>query len=66
MDSNKTLNPVDKNAERIDKTLRKQAERLKWDGIEFPVCLQDIDKFEKSNDLSGHEKGYVYPLKISS
>ena len=45
----RALNPVDKNAERIDKTLRKQAERLKWDGIEFPVCLQDIGKFEKSN-----------------
>ena len=29
----RALNPVDKNAERIDKTLRKQAEKLKWDGI---------------------------------
>jgi len=38
--------------------------------MEFPVCLQDIGKFEKSNDLSvnvfGYEKGYVYPLRISS
>jgi len=66
----RALNPVDKNAERIDTTLRKQAERLKWDGIDFPVCLQDIGKFEKSNDLSvdvfGYEKGYVCPLMISS
>jgi len=66
----RALSPVDKNAERIDKTLRKQAERLKWDGIEFPVCSQDIGKFENSNDLSvnvfGYEKGYVYPLRISS
>jgi len=50
--------------------LRKQAEKLKWDGIEFPVSLIDIDKFEKSNDLSvnvfGYEKEYVYPLRISS
>jgi len=70
MGSRRTLNVVDKNAKRIDKTLRKQAERLKWDGMEFPVCLQDIGKFEKSNDLSvnvfGYEKGYVYPLMISS
>ena len=39
-------------------------------GIEFPVSLKDIDKFEKSNDLSVsvfvYEKGYVYPLRISS
>jgi len=66
----RALNPVDKNAERIDKTLRKQAERLKWAGIEFPVCLQDIGKFEKCKDLSvnvfGYEKGYVCPLRISS
>ena len=32
----------------------------------FPVCLQDINKFEKSNDLYlGMKKG-VYPLRISS
>jgi len=66
----RALNPVDKNAERIDKTLRKQAERLEWDVMEFPVCLQDIGKFEKSNDLSvnvfGYKKGYVYPLMVSS
>ena len=32
--------------------------------------MKDIGKFEKSNDLSvnvlGYEKGYVYPLRISS
>jgi len=32
--------------------------------------LQDIGKFEESNDLSinvfGYEKGYVYPLRVSS
>ena len=60
----RALNPVNRNAERIDKNLRKQAEKqLKWDGIEFPVSLKDIGKFEKSNDLSvnvfGYEKGYV-------
>jgi len=55
----RALIDVDKNAKRIDKTLRKQAIRLKWDVIEFPVSLQDIGKFEK-NDLSvnvfRHEK----------
>jgi len=66
----RALNPVDKIAERIEKTLRKETERRQSGGIEFPVCLQDIDKFEKSNDLSVsvfvYEKGYVYPLRISS
>jgi len=65
----RALNHVDKNAERIDKNLRERAEELKWDGIQFPVNLIDIDKFEKSNDLSvnvfGYEKEYVYPLRIS-
>ena len=32
--------------------------------------MQDIGKFEESNDLSinvfGYEKGYVYPLRVSS
>jgi len=66
----RALNDVDKNAERIDKTLRQQPEKPKLDGIEFSVSLIGIDKFEKSNDLSvnvfGYEKRYVYPLKISS
>ena len=39
-----------------------------WNRV--PVCLENIDKFEKSNALSvnvfGYEKGYVYPLRISS
>ena len=39
-----------------------------WNRV--PVSLKDIGKFEKSNDLSvnvfGYEKGYVYPLRISS
>jgi len=66
----RALNPFDEHEERIDKNLRQRAEELKWDGIVFPVNLIDINKFEKSNDLSvhvfGYEKEYVYPLRISS
>jgi len=54
----RALNPVDKNAERIDKNLRERAEELKWDGIQFPASLKDIDKFENSNDLSVNVFGY--------
>ena len=31
----RALNPVPKNAERVTKELRKQAEELNWNGIEF-------------------------------
>jgi len=54
----------------VDRSSAKTSRNLKWDGIKFPVSLIDIGTFEKSNDLSvnvfGYEKGYVYPLRISS
>ena len=40
---------VERDAERITKLLREQAEELNMKGIEFPVKLKDIDKFEKQN-----------------
>ena len=46
----RALNPVQKNAERVSKLLQQQAQQLHWDGIEFPVKLSDIDKFEKMNN----------------
>ena len=57
----RALNPVAKNAERITKDLKKQAEELNWSGIEFPTpCSEKMyKKFEKNNDVSllvfGHE-----------
>ena len=35
-----------KNFERIDKKLREISEVLNWDGLQFPVNLSDIQKFE--------------------
>ena len=41
------------------------------DGIEYPVSLKDIDKFEKQNPtisitVFGYkEKGKVFPLRVS-
>ena len=43
----RALNAVDKNAERINKTLRKQAERLKWDGIEFQYAWKTLISLRK-------------------
>ena len=45
----RALNPVDKNAERITQKLRKQAEELNWKGIDFPMEVDKIRKFEKNN-----------------
>jgi len=60
------LNPVDKHAERIDKNLRKQSEKLNWSNINFPVSLADIDKFESRNEgMCVNVFGYdnkVHPL----
>src|SRR5271157_5394427 len=65
----RALNPVDKDQERITKNLRIQAKNLNWNDIKFPVCLNDIDKFERCNDgisvnVFGYE-GEVYPLRLS-
>ena len=35
----RALNPVQKNAERVDKLLKQQTRQLNWTGIEFPVKL---------------------------
>ena len=45
----RALNPVSRDGERITKILRKQSEKLNWDGIKFPLELGKIDRFEKQN-----------------
>ena len=76
----RAINPVEKNAERIDKKLKAKADTLNWDGITFPTPLSEIDKFERNNptisvNVAGFaEKGScrdakyentVYPLRKS-
>lgn len=65
----RTLNPVERDAERISKILRVRAEKLNMNGIEYPVSLKAIDKVEKQNpDISVNVFGYesnVYPLRVS-
>ena len=65
----RSLNPVDKNAERITKELKDQSEELNWNGLKFPVELSQIGIFEKNNprisvNVLGYEDGF-YPLRIS-
>ena len=58
----------EKNAERLSKRMREDSEKFDWTGIEFPVSLKQIDKFEKQNHYAINVFGYedvVYPLRIS-
>ena len=67
----RALHPNVKNPQRIDKALRERASNFNWNGIEFPVSLASINKFEKQNEtISVNVLGYkercgVYPLRIS-
>ena len=65
----RALNPVEKNAERITKILHRQAEKLNWEGLKFPMELSQISRFEKLNKINvnvfGYEKNAVYPLRAS-
>ena len=45
----RSLNPVEKNSERITKELKDQSERLDWSGLKCPVKLDQIVIFEKFN-----------------
>ena len=65
------LNPKNKDAEKIDKDLKSKENTLNMEGIEYPVSLKDIKRFEKQNpDISVSVLGYskdekIYPLRIS-
>ena len=67
----RALYPVGKNTERLDKTLKSKIETLNTTGIEYPVTLPDIKKFECLNSnisitvFGYNEDNKVYPLRIS-
>ena len=45
-----SLYPVKQDAERVSK-YKKYLDKLNYKGIEMPMAVKDIDKFEKMNDL---------------
>ena len=60
--------PAKEHGERLGKRMRKNSEKFDWKGIEFPVSLKLIDKFEKQNPYTINVFGYervVYPLRLS-
>ena len=66
----RALNPKDDHSERVDTELRKKENTLNRKGIEYPVSLKDLNKFEKQNPsisitVLGYEENGTYPLKIS-
>ena len=67
----RALNPKDNHPERVDKELKLKENTSNMEGIEYPVSLKDIDKFEKQNPsisiiVYGYKKEEgVYPLRIS-
>ena len=60
--------PCEKDSQRIDKKLKENT--LNMEGIEYPVSLKDIDKFEKQNPtisitVFGYKEKGVHPLRNS-
>ena len=67
----RAFNPKDGSPERLDKKLKEKENTLNMEGIEYPVRLEDIDKFEKQNPsisitVFGYEEKSVYPLRNSN
>ena len=67
----RALNLKNDNSERVDKELMEKEDTLNMKGIEYPVSLKDISKFEKQNPeisitvLGFNEKDKVHPLHVS-
>ena len=67
----RVLNPKELNPQRIDKKSMDKENTLNMEGIEYPVSLNDINKFEKQNPaisitVLGYEGKSVYPLRNST
>ena len=66
----RALNPKDTNPQRLDKELMGKENTLNMKGIDYPVSLGDLNKFEKQNPtisitVLGYERKGVYPLRNS-
>ena len=64
------INPSKEHPERIRKIDKKIAEKLNYDGIEFPVQEKDFDKIEVKNHICinviGYENGLIFPIYVSN
>ena len=67
----RALNPKENNPQRIDKELKEKENTLNMEGIEYPVSLKDLNKFEQQNStisitVLGYDGKNVYPLRYST
>ena len=64
------INPSNEQPEKILKTDKKSAEKLDYDGIEFPVQEKDFNKIEVKSTLCinvfGYENGLVSRIYVSN
>ena len=66
----RALNPKSNHPKRLDKESMEKENTLNMEGIEYPVSLKDLNKFEKQNPtisitVLGYEEKGVYPLRNS-
>ena len=66
----RALNPSKNNPQRLDEELTGKENTLNMKGIDYPVSLKDLNKFEKQNPtisitVLGYEGESVYPLRNS-
>ena len=66
----RALYPKDKDPQRITDLINKK-DTLKMEGIEYPMSLKELNKFEKQNPtisitVLGYERKGVYPLRNSN
>ena len=58
----------EKDPQRLNKKMRNNSQNFNWDGIDFPVSIKQIDKFERQNNYAinvfGYEDSKVYPLRF--
>ena len=64
----RALNPKSDHPERLDKELMGKVNTLNMEGIDYPVSLKDLNKFEKQNPnititVFGYERKNDYPLR---
>ncbi|EDO34977.1 predicted protein, partial [Nematostella vectensis] len=61
--------PKRDNPQRLSRKMMENSERFDWSGIEFPVSLRQIDKFERQNphtvNVFTYEEKKICPLRIS-
>ena len=64
------INPSKEHPKRIRKIDKKIAEKLDYDGIEFPVQEKDFSKIEVKNNICinvfGYEEKLVFPIYVSN